>query len=148
MRNSADSDDDGSGAYIKPAKKTKPTAQASMTDFFAKKPAAASCIIVQGNGRGSGQAIVQGYTASARKASRSTSKAPRKKATARKSATQSSDYEISLNAPESVPLVACSRAPRRAAAARQHTSSYWLIMTTTDHIIIQFLIFPTSLFES
>jgi hypothetical protein len=127
MHNSADTDDGGSDAYIKPAKKTKPAAhwQASMTDIFGKKPAAAS----------SYKPASKATTASVRKASGSTSKAPRKKATVTKSATQSTDYEISLDAPESAPLVACSAA-RRAAAARQHTPSYWLIMTTTDHIII------------
>ncbi len=37
---SMDSDEDDSDAYIKLAKKTKPTTQASMADFLEKKPAA------------------------------------------------------------------------------------------------------------
>ena len=72
MHNSADTDDGGSDAYIKPAKKTKPAAhwQASMTNFFGKKPAAASsCKPAAG---AAAKPASKATTASVRKASGST----------------------------------------------------------------------------
>jgi DNA topoisomerase-2 len=112
MRNSADSDDDHNEAYIRPTEKTKPTIQASMTDLFGKKPAAASSKTMAATKPASKA------TAFARKASGSTSKAPPKKTAATKKMAQSSDNEISLDAPESAYVVARSAAPRRAAAGK------------------------------
>jgi hypothetical protein len=96
---SGDSDED-SEAYIKPAKKTKPTAQPSMTDFFDKKPAS--------------------KTTTARKASGSTkSQPPAKKAPVKKVAESSDDDELLLGDPESVaPIVPRATVPRRVAAAK------------------------------
>jgi hypothetical protein len=106
-----DSDED-SDAYIKLAKKTKPTAMAqpSMTDFFEKKPA--------------------GSKAVAKPASRTTTckpsgsmKPPPKKVTAKKAA-QGSNDKISMDElplESAVPVAPCATTPRRAAATAKPT---------------------------
>ncbi|KAI9452414.1 DNA topoisomerase [Lactarius psammicola] len=100
-----DNDDDDSDAYIKPVKKTKPTAQATMTEFFDKKPAAAASKTA---------ATKPGSkTTTARKASGST-KPPPKKAPVK--AAKSSDDELLMGEPESAPVAPRATAPRRAAA--------------------------------
>jgi len=110
-----DSDED-SDAYIKPAKKTKPTAtaQPSMTDFFEKKPA------------GSKAAAKPASSTTARKVSGST-KPPRKKAA------QGSDDEISmdeLQLESAAPVAPRATAPRRAAAAAKPA---YIELSDSDH---------------
>jgi len=98
-----DSDED-SDAYIKPSKKSKPTAtaQPSMTDFF-EKPA------------GSKEAAKPASSTTARKPSTK----PPPKATAKK-AVQGSDDDISmdeLQLESAAPVAPRATAPRRAATA-------------------------------
>lgn len=109
---SGDSDED-SDAYIKPAKKTKPAPQPSMTDFFEKKPAPAA-------GSSKAAAKPASKTTTARKVSGSTkSQPPPKKTAAKKAAESSDDDELLLGDPESVaPIVPRATAPRRVAAAK------------------------------
>ncbi|KAN0138695.1 type II DNA topoisomerase [Lactarius tabidus] len=94
-----DDDDDDSDAYIKPVKKTKPTAQATVTEFFEKKPAAA--------------AKPAPKATTARKASGSTKPALKKAAP---KVAESSDDDILMGEPESAPVAPRATAPRRAAA--------------------------------
>jgi DNA topoisomerase-2 len=96
---SPDDDEEDSDAYIKPVKKTKHTAQATVTEFFEKKPA--------------GAAKPGPKATAARKASGSTKPAPKKAAP---KAAESSDDEILMGEPESVPVAPRAAAPRRAAA--------------------------------
>jgi len=115
-----DSDED-SDAYIKPAKKTKPTAtaQPSMTDFFEKKPA------------GSKAADKPASSTTARKPSGST-KLPPKKATAKKTA-QGSDDETSMDELQlelAAPVAPRATAPRRAAAAAKPA---YIELSDSDH---------------
>lgn len=93
---SLDDDDEDSDAYIKPVKKAKPTAQATVTEFFEKKPAKPAS-----------------KTTAGRKASGSTKPAP-KKAPAK--VAKSSDDELLMDEPESAPVAPRAVAPRRAAA--------------------------------
>ena len=115
-----DSDEDSDG-YIKPAKKTKPTAtaQPSMTDFFEKKPA------------GSKAAAKPASGTTARKPSGST-KPPPKKVAAKKAA-QGSDDEISmdeLQLESAAPVAPRATAPRRAAAAAKPA---YIELSDSDH---------------
>ena len=109
---SGDSDED-SDAYIKPAKKAKPSTQSSMADFFEKKPAPVA-------GSSKGGAKPASKTTTARKTSGSTkSQPPPKRAPAKKAAESSDDDELLLGDPESVaPIVPRATAPRRVAAAK------------------------------
>ncbi|KAH8981970.1 DNA topoisomerase [Lactarius akahatsu] len=100
-----DNDDEDSDAYIKPAKKTKLAAQATMTEFFEKKPAAAASKTAA--------AKPASKTTTARKAS-GTTKPPPKKALAK--VAESSDDELLMGDPESAPVAPRATAPRRAAA--------------------------------
>src|SRR5260221_14731907 len=103
---SMDSDEDDSDAYIKPAKKTKPTAQASMADFLEKKPAASKA------------AAKPASKTTARKASGKT-KAPVPKKMTSGRGVEPSDDDISLDdEPKSVTGGPRAAAPRRAAAAK------------------------------
>ncbi|KAI9436960.1 DNA topoisomerase II [Lactarius indigo] len=104
-RKSPDDDDEDSDAYIKPVKKTKPTAQATMTEFFEKKPIAAATKTAV--------AKPASKATTARKAS-GTTKPPPKKAPAK--AAESSDDELLMGDPESAPVAPRATAPRRAAA--------------------------------
>jgi hypothetical protein len=107
---SGDSDEESDG-YIKLAKKSKPTTQPSMTDFFDKKPAPAA-----GSSKAAAKPASKATTA--RKASGSTkSQPPAKKAPAKKAAESSDEDDLILGEPESVaPIVPRAVAPRRAAA--------------------------------
>ncbi|KAI9451533.1 DNA topoisomerase [Russula earlei] len=90
-----------SESYVKPAKRTKPTTQQPMTDFFEKKT-------------GVSKAVAKATSKpAARKASGST-KPPPKTAPSKK-ATESSDDDIRID-PESAPVAPRAPAPRRAAA--------------------------------
>ncbi|KAF8264485.1 DNA topoisomerase [Lactarius quietus] len=98
-RKSPDDEEDDSDSYIKAIKKTKPTAQATVTEFFEKKPAAPAKLAAKAT--------------TARKASGSTKPAP-KKAPAK--VLKSSDDELLMSEPESAPVAPRAVAPRRAAA--------------------------------
>jgi len=103
-----DSDEDDSDAYIKPAKKTKPTAQSSMTDFLEKKPVASKAA-----------AKPASKTTTARKASGKTKAPVPSKMVKGTGTTAPSDDDISWDdEPESAPVVSRAVAPRRAAAAK------------------------------
>ncbi|KAH9065029.1 DNA topoisomerase II [Lactarius vividus] len=104
-RKSLEDDDEDSDAYIKPVKKAKPTAQATMTEFFEKTPAAAASKTAA--------AKPASKTTTARKAS-GTTKPPPKKALAK--VAESSDDELLMGDPESAPVAPRATAPRRAAA--------------------------------
>ena len=107
---SEDSGDD-SEAYIKPAKKTKPTAQPSMTDFFEKQPAASKTAAKP--------ASRTRTKVTARKASGSTKAQPPPKKPPAKKAAESSEDEILMDDPESsAPVAPRGTAPRRAAATK------------------------------
>ena len=81
--------------YIKPAKKTKPTAQTTVTAFFEKKPAKPAS-----------------KTAAGCKASRSTKPALKK---APVKVANSSNDKLLMGEPELVPVVPCAATPRCAA---------------------------------
>jgi len=103
---SVDSDEDDSDAYIKPAKKTKPTTQASMADFLEKKPGASKA------------ATKPASKTTARKVSGKT-KAPVPKKMNSGRGIEPSDDDISLDdEPKSAPVGPRAAAPRRAAAAK------------------------------
>ncbi|KAH9037042.1 DNA topoisomerase [Lactarius hengduanensis] len=102
---SPDDDDEDSDAYIKPVKKSKPAAQATMTEFFDKKLVAAASKTAA--------AKPASKTTTARKAS-GTTKPPPKKAPAK--VAESSDDELLMGDPESAPVAPRATAPRRAAA--------------------------------
>jgi len=115
-----DSDED-SDAYIKPAKKTKPTAtaQPSMTDFFEKKPAGSKAVAKPAS------------STTARKPSGSTKPPPKKVAV--KKAAQGSDDEISmdeLQLESAAPVAPRATAPRRAAAAAKPA---YIELSDSDH---------------
>jgi len=100
-------DNDTDSEDIKPAKKTKPMAQPSVTDFFEKKPAGS---------KAAGKAAASTKPKpTARKASGSGTKPPSKAAAAKKRM-ESSDDEILLGEPESALVAPRATAPRRAAA--------------------------------
>ena len=109
-----DSDED-SDAYIKPAKKTKPTAtaQPSMTDFEKKSA-------------GSKAAAKPASSTTARKPSGITKPPPKK-------AAQGSDDEISMDELQlelAAPVAPRATAPRRAAAA---TKPAYIELSDSDH---------------
>ena len=103
-----DSDEDDSDAFIKPAKKTKPTAQSSMTDFLEKNPGASKAA-----------AKAASKTITPRKAS-DEMKAPAPQKMGKGTGTigpvtTTSRWTTNL---KSALVMPCTAAPRRAAAAK------------------------------